>query len=268
MNSDGARLLAQRAPTEALAQLFGSAPSGTLQLPDQAEGRAGGMVILRMLLDALTSVRAGSATWVMSMQGVPQEVVDFLKETLGEGEVTIAVKGTYPLRIQETALVGVWFVLDASGTLQFIEVADVPAVVRGANTGGTRPVLEVPEAIPLDTMNVRAVLAEVAHHAQSTAPGMRNHVISFSLLPMNDVDMTFLKTTLGTGPLQAESRGYGFCVVQLTGQRHVWSVQYFNAGGAIILDTLEIGDVPQALCAAAQDLEDSAGRLRELLEEV
>jgi hydrogenase-1 operon protein HyaF len=34
----------------------------------------------------------------------------------------------------------------------------------------------------------------------------------------------------------------------------------------IILDTLEVGEVPEVACAAPQDLEDSAERLHEVLQ--
>jgi hydrogenase-1 operon protein HyaF len=43
-------------------------------------------------------------------------------------------------------------------------------------------------------------------------------------------------------------------------------VQFFNATDAIILDTLEIGEVPAAARAAEEDFRDSAERLREIHE--
>jgi len=98
------------------------------------------------------------------------------------------------------------------------------------------------------------------------APGDPYHVINFSLLPFNDVDMAFLQQTLGNGPVQLISRGYGACKITATGARHVWSVQFLNASQAIILDTLEIGDVPVAACASEEDFRDSAERLREIHE--
>ena len=45
-------------------------------------------------------------------------------------------------------------------------------------------------------------------------------------------------------------------------------VQYLNAMGVVVLDTLEIGDVPVALRALPQDLEDSTARLAALLDRV
>jgi hydrogenase-1 operon protein HyaF len=62
------------------------------------------------------------------------------------------------------------------------------------------------------------------------------------------------------------SRGYGNCRVVDTATAHVWRVTYFNSQDMIILDTLEVGDVPEVACAARQDLEDSAERLHEVLQ--
>jgi hydrogenase-1 operon protein HyaF len=44
----------------------------------------------------------------------------------------------------------------------------------------------------------------------------------------------------------------------------VWSVQFFNTMDTILLDTVEIGDVPIVACAAEEDFRDSAERLREI----
>jgi hydrogenase-1 operon protein HyaF len=48
--------------------------------------------------------------------------------------------------------------------------------------------------------------------------------------------------------------------------RHVWVVQYVNGMGTTIMDTIEIGRIPDAALAAREDLEDSAERLGEILE--
>jgi hydrogenase-1 operon protein HyaF len=83
---------------------------------------------------------------------------------------------------------------------------------------------------------------------------------------MSPVDMTFLQESVGNGPIQLTSRGYGTCRVLATGVRNVWSVQFFNAMDTIILDTLEVGGVPAVARAADEDFEDSAERLQEIIE--
>ena len=62
------------------------------------------------------------------------------------------------------------------------------------------------------------------------------------------------------------SRGYGNCRIVNTRAAGIWRVTYFNSQDMIILDTLEVGSVPEVACAAQQDLEDSAERLAEVLE--
>lgn len=75
-----------------------------------------------------------------------------------------------------------------------------------------------------------------------------------------------LQDTIRNGPIQLVSRGYGTCRVLSTGIRNVWSVQFFNAMDTIILDTLEVGGVPTVALAADEDFEDSAERLKEIIE--
>ena len=108
------------------------------------------------------------------------------------------------------------------------------------------------------------MLAEIADRAERYHFGEPNHTISLTLLPMTPEDLDLLVDRLGTGPVKIVSRGYGSCRVQATAVHNVWSVQFFNAMDAILLDTIEIGDVPAAAQAAVEDFRDSAVRLREI----
>jgi hydrogenase-1 operon protein HyaF len=115
-------------------------------------------------------------------------------------------------------------------------------------------------------MNAMPVLGEVAERMRTIVPGEPNHVINFTLLPMTPVDTTLIARVLGRAAFDSSSRGFGSCKVHLTGHRGVWGVQYFNGLGKVILDTLEIGDVPVALLASQDDYAESALRLGEILE--
>ena len=115
-------------------------------------------------------------------------------------------------------------------------------------------------------MNVMPVLAEIRERRPRIVPATASHIINFTLLPMSPADMEHLQATLGNGPIQLLSRGYGSCRVLATGARDVWSVQFLNAMDTTILDTLEIGDVPAAVRAADEDFQDSAERLGEIIE--
>jgi hydrogenase-1 operon protein HyaF len=91
-------------------------------------------------------------------------------------------------------------------------------------------------------------------------------VINLTLLPLSEGDIHFLGETLGTGPVETLSRGYGDCQITSTAYPGVWWVRYTNSMGTQILNTLEITDIPAVACAAQEDLDDSRQRFAELLE--
>ena len=73
---------------------------------------------------------------------------------------------------------------------------------------------------------------------------------------------------MGAGGVMILSRGYGNCRITRTAAPNVWWVQYFNSDDALILNTLEVAQIPQVACAAQEDLADSAERLAEILQEI
>jgi hydrogenase-1 operon protein HyaF len=61
------------------------------------------------------------------------------------------------------------------------------------------------------------------------------------------------------------SRGYGNCRITNCAVANTWRVVYYNSQDAVILNSVEVCDMPEVACAAAEDLQDSVGRLREVL---
>jgi hydrogenase-1 operon protein HyaF len=193
-----------------------------------------------------------------------------LGEILGEGEVSIGLGLDPRFEANESVLPGLWRVRvvepDGTVTQEWLEIGDVPVVVRAGAQAMTRPQLVLPESAPEGAMNAMPVLGEIADRMNTQQPGTPNHVINFTLMPMTPVDTALIARVLGRAPFDSSSRGFGSCKVHLTGHRGVWGVQYFNGLGKVVLDTLEIGDVPVALLAAQDDYADSAMRLGEILE--
>lgn len=246
----------------------GSHAVGELCSLDDGPGSEAAGEALRSVLEGLRRHRVGEPPIVYALADVPSDAAARLDEALGRGEVDVTVQGRGTTEIRETALPGLWRVRerDAEGkaTGDYLEIADVPAIVRAAAERATRPVLD-PGEPPPGAMNVQPLLFEIAHRLATRRAGDPPHVLSLSLMPMNEVDLAHLEARLGRGPVRAESRGYGRCVVELSGHRHTWRVRHFNVAGALVLDTIEIGDVPVAIIAAREDLEDSATRLAEML---
>ena len=226
--------------------------------------------------DTLLAVRRALArhdrdgSVVFSIDHLPSHERASLWDMLGDGEVSIVVRGAARYEIEETSLTGVYRVrtLRDDGESLHLEVGAVPAVVSAAATHGTTREVPVDDPPPPGLMNAQPLLAELRHRVATLDPAAPNHVVSLSLLPLNDADAAYLARALGMGPIAAESRGYGTCRVTATSRRAVWAVQYFNAMDQLVLDTLEVGDVPAALVAAPVDLEDSGARLAALLEAV
>jgi hydrogenase-1 operon protein HyaF len=205
----------------------------------------------------------------LELTGVPDATLAVVNDMLGEGEVSIQVGGSNPHRIQESVFAGVWRVcaLDGDGRLasDAIEAAPVPdvalAIARAAGAERIAPV-----AIPPGAMNSPALLAEIGSQLAERRQGAATHVLNLTLFPLTPDDHRVLEHALPAGPVAMISRGFGNCRITSTTARDVWWVQYFNSMNTLILDTIEIVDVPEVALAAVEDLVDSRARLAELIE--
>jgi hydrogenase-1 operon protein HyaF len=190
--------------------------------------------------------------------------IQAISEILGEGEVAGSVTlDEISYKVQESILAGVWRVQGSDGS-DIVEVATAPAVILDAASSLAPADFPVP-APDGATMNAPAVLAEIQERALAWN-GADNHVLNFTLLPMTEADHALLTGVLGRADLELNSGGFGDCRIMATRYRHVWAVQYVNAMGHTILDTVEVGRLPAAARAARQDFEDSLERLEDLRE--
>ena len=114
-------------------------------------------------------------------------------------------------------------------------------------------------------MNAPALLCELRMACAEWRPGAEAHIVNLTLLPMTPEDLEYLARSLGGGPVTILSRGYGNCRITSTALPRTWWVQYFNSTDQLILNTIEVVDVPVVALAADEDLADSVDRLREWL---
>lgn len=193
---------------------------------------------------------------------------DFAGQVLGEGEVSIIAGAS--IQAQESVMAGIWriYEVDANGALvsDRIEAGDFPAGVLKVAQDAAGPQLRPMEGVAGENlMNAPAIATELADKLASYRPGNQAHVVNLSLLPLTEQDLAYLDCRLGQGAVTLLSRGYGNCRISSTAVKNAWRVRYFNSREAVILDTIEIVNVPAVACAAKEDLEDSAQRLGEIL---
>lgn len=225
--------------------------------------------LLQSVLEALKNY-VPAENQVFPTLGLDGNELAFINEILGEGEVSIIQQGDVQTQIQESVLAGVWRVqsFNKQGEAQndFIEIGDIPRLVKEQTFVGAKKQLHFDEQnLPNGLMNALPLIAELNNQIADYSPDTLAHVINLSLLPQTPEDLQFLYETLGKGTVSILSRSYGTNRITSTLTDKVWWVQYFNSDDTLILNTLEVSDVPSVACAAMEDLADSAERLGEIL---
>ena len=226
--------------------------------------------VVKKLRDKMEAMPLGSAAIpVIELLEMDTEVVRLLNQTMGEGEVSISVRGSSAFRIQETVFAGVWRLHECAAdgrlTRDAIMACAIPPIVTQWAQEDVSLDCTMPEKTP-GIMNALSVLTEVVGKARTFKPGDAAHVVNLTLLPMSPEDMECLPQTFGVGAVTILSRGYGNCRITSTRLPNVWWVQYFNSMDTLILNTVEVSEVPEVALASQEDYEDSIERLGEWLQ--
>lgn len=237
--------------------------------PEDTEGMEAAKAVLGEVLKALQTQKAYDPAVVFELSGLDKENLGLVNQVLGEGEVAI-VAGPQ-IQSQESVLAGVWRVhfLSEEGALakDVIEVGAYPSSVKKVVFEQAQDqVPPLDDKLPDGVLNAPAVLTEIADKVAGYQPGQEAHAINLTLLPQTEQDLEYLTQKLGRGSTVILSRGYGNCRISSTNTNNVWWVQYFNSQDALILNSIEIVDMPDVVPAAQEDIEESADRLGEILE--
>jgi hydrogenase-1 operon protein HyaF len=241
------------------------------QVPQDAD--AASVAAARRLLARFVEQMDDGATPRVELSALPAGVLRVLNESLGEGEVSVRIATRNgdgaEVRIQETVFAGVWreLHLRADGSVEhdWLHACPVPPVaLERAQRAATTHL--APFELPRGAMNSPALLTEIREQVLHFRAGQPTHVINLSLLPLTPEDQVVLEQAAPVGPVAILSRGFGNCRITSTTLRNLWRVQYFNSMQTLILNTLEVVEVPEVAMAAADDLADSRERLRELLD--
>lgn len=246
---------------------------GTFALPGSPEDAdplhvAAAAKLLSALADRMDSPATDAHPPVLDLLALPSALRDVLGQSLGFGEVSAFTTGPNHWRVQETAFTGLWRILKIDGQgeplADRLEVAAIPDILIATMRANTASELPPPD-LPTGVMNAAALIEEIRLQAAAWRQGEATHTINLTLLPMSDVDLDVLYAWLGHREVSILSRGYGNCRITSTRLVNVWWVQYFNSMDVLILNSIEITDMPDVAKASAEDLEDAIPRLREYI---
>lgn len=241
------------------------------RLPEQADPQVLAAVAARLgaLLDRMAATEFARSHEVSEdLLPVPPAEREIIGQLLGYGEVSAYTVAPQHWRVQETAFAGLWRVLrlDDAGAIveDRLQAGAMPPVLGAAMLATSGTELAAP-AYPAGVMNAAALVEELRQQAVRYQPGQSAHVINMTLLPVSDADLDTLYGWLGHREVSILSRGYGNCRITSTRLANVWWVQYFNTMDTLILNTIEVVDMPEVALAAVEDYEDTIERLREYL---
>jgi hydrogenase-1 operon protein HyaF len=224
--------------------------------------------LLAAFCDRLRDWREGEGP-ELELTHVAPGPLGMANQMLGEGEVSVRIRGQRETHIQETIFAGLWRVQehDEAGRVvrDRLMACPIPQLVTHAARAAASPRPGAVE-VPAGAMNSPALLREIDQQVAARRNGAPAHVVNLTLLPLTPTDHEVLEQAIAPGPVAIMSRGFGSCRVSSTLVRDVWRVQYFNSMQTMILNTLEVVEVPEAALAAPEDLADSRERLGELVD--
>ncbi|MEW5965815.1 MAG: hydrogenase expression/formation C-terminal domain-containing protein [Pseudomonadota bacterium] len=245
--------------------------------PEELVGLDQARQALQQVLTLLERGGEGGAPGLVRLGVLAPRDFRIINQVLGEGEASAIVQlgaGNLEVRVQEAVFAGVWRLMtwrhedgrDSVLVDDAIEVGPVPslfAATAAEDVWKEHPVWQGP--LPPNVQNAPLLVEEIRDQAARWRPGQVSHVVNLTLLPVTPEDIGFLDHQLGTGRVLMLSRGYGNCRISNTRLPNCWRVVYYNSMDKVILNTVEVVDMPEVAMAAPEDLRDSHERLREVV---
>jgi hydrogenase-1 operon protein HyaF len=245
--------------------------------PEELVGLDQARAALQQVLALLEQGAEGGAPGLVPLRQLAPRDFRIINQVLGEGEASAIVQlgaGNLEVRVQESVFAGVWRLMtwrheegrDAELVDDAIEVGPVPSLFAAT---AAEDVWASPPPwnglLPPNVQNAPLLVDEIRDQVARWQPGQVSHVVNLTLLPVTPEDIGFLDHQLGTGRVLMLSRGYGNCRISNTRLPNCWRVVYYNSMDKVILNTVEVVDMPEVAMAAPEDLRDSHERLREVM---
>ncbi|MBS9781271.1 MAG: hydrogenase expression/formation protein [Gammaproteobacteria bacterium] len=252
--------------------------------PEEMQAHPNAVKTLNALLEMVHSYLNGNIPAPMSLLHLSDSDITMINRVLGEGEVsaTISAEKTAKktdadnnandsndthIAIQETIFIGVWRIIAHKGQqiiYDALEVNSIPTLIKQTAIQDSE-CKHHPAPIPDELYNVPPIVHEVHNYSQQWHIGKPIHVVNLTLLPVSEMDIAYIDNQLGTGRITVLSRGYGNCRITNTLLPNVWRLVYYNSMDKVILNAIEVSEIPEVACASLEDLTDTKERLTEVL---
>lgn len=240
--------------------------------PEALAGRAAVQRVLAEVLALLDRAARGGGGGQVGLHGLTVEDIALINQVMGEGEASALVREvgqSCEMQAQESVFAGVWRVLSlCRGNVvdDVIEVGAVPSMLQPVAAEDARtPYRPWSGPLPPQVQNAPLLVEEIRDQVARWQPGQLSHVVNLTLLPVTPEDIAFLDHQLGTGRVLLLSRAYGRCRITNTRLPNCWRVVYYNSMDNVILNTVEVVDLPEVALAAVEDLQDSHRRLQDVV---
>lgn len=240
--------------------------------PEALASRPKARAALGCVLALLDRAAQGEAGGQVCLLDLPAADLQLVNQLLGEGEASALVRAegsALEVRVQESVFAGVWRVMSFHAGVRVddvVEVGPIPALLLAAADEDAENVYQPWRGpLPPNVQNAPLLVEELRDQIARWQPGNPPHVVNLSLLPVTPEDIAFLDHQLGTGRVLMLSRGYGNCRITNTRHPNCWRVVYYNSMDSVILNTVEVVDMPEVAVAAPEDLRDSHTRLADVL---
>lgn len=116
-----------------------------------------------------------------------------------------------------------------------------------------------------DSFDKYALIAELNQRGEQFSASDEPFVINLTASCINDDELTSLEAQLDIGEVTMLSTVYGNCMINATSCMNTWWIKYFDAYDRVILNTLEVVDIPSIAKASYKDISFSGLKLKSLL---
>lgn len=278
--------------------------NGTFLYPEapylrDKNGIKDGLLLLKDIHHALVMFNEESKYNQFELSALNTLSREFIDEIFEKGHIKATVQlnsgDIDHIEVHQSIMAGVWRIkhLNHLGKIgaDYLEIATFPSAIlskcralknkqpddksinTSLDTSPEEPAREqLTSRLPLDALlqdsnsfDKHALIAELNLRGEQFSATDEPFVINLSASCIDEDMLTALEAQLDIDEVTMLSTTYGNCMINATSAINTWWVKYFDADDRVILNTLEVVDIPSIAKASYQDIALSGLKLKSLL---